>query len=325
MPSAGATAADLDAVATGVAPLPLPSPLRAMWGRFQDPSVMPYPDWGTALQRLELWRQEREEAGLSPSGLFPIASYQSDLLLCADLTAPPDLGVPLWELEYVDGEARLRHRSLAAFYQAAAEAVRAGLIEWGFGRAVLADRRAWDEIAARTNQALAIDIELGVEMVDTNRPLAWPRRWQIAEGLDLERARPLGATTTIAGLLGDRVVEQPATIVGSIRGLAGGLESSRVELHDSTGEIAVWIERTTDPFRVAVNHAEVEMDVVLLPSAGRGEAASARIEEWQARLQDLALGGHLVGAQGAAGRIAALIEPGSADALAIAVRPGRLD
>jgi hypothetical protein len=190
MPSPGASDADLDLVAAGVAPLPLPVALRTMWKRFQDPQLMPYPEWGTAVERLDNWRRERDEAVVALPVLFPIGSVGFALLLCADLTAPPELGVPLWEHEYVDGEARLRHRSLAAYYRAAAEGVRIGLVEWSFGRAAIADQRPWDEITARWNEEFAADDDLGVDLVDTNSPLAWPRRWQAAAGVDVELARP---------------------------------------------------------------------------------------------------------------------------------------
>jgi len=321
MPSLGAADEDLDLVAAGVAPLPLPEALRTMWKRFQDPQLMPYPEWGTALERLESWRRERDEAAVALPVLFPIGSFGFALLLCADLTAPPELGVPLWEHEYVDGEARLRHRSLAAYYRAAAEAVRTGLVEWSFGRAAIADQRAWDEVTSRWNEEFAAHDDLGVEVVDTNSPLAWPHRWQVAAGVDIELARPRGATTTIATLIAGRAVQQPATIVGRIIGLAGSHESRRVQFRDSTGEIAVWIAGRADPFSVGVMRAEVELDVMLLPSVGRGEAASDQLGAWQGRVQHAALGGDLAGAQAAAVEFAKLLGPGSADAIAIAVRP----
>jgi hypothetical protein len=70
--------------------------------------------------------------------------------------------------------------------------------------------------------------------------------------------------------------------------------------------------------------ADVELDVMLLPSVGRGEVTSDQLGAWQARVQRAALGGDLAGAQAAAVEFTKLLRPGSADALAIAVRPARM-
>jgi hypothetical protein len=309
--------ADLDAIDADLAPLAVPNALRTVWRGFQAPELVPFPSWLPARDTLEIWRTEQDDFGILPMALFPVA-YASHFYLTVDLTDAPHAGAPLWEVDYIDGVARLRHRSLAAFFAAAADAIRRGLLTWADGYAHL-EGEAWAAVIAEWDGRVPLVAGTEVE-VDIGDPLAWPARWRLASGIDAAAAQPRGATTTIRQLLDDRPGEV-ATIVGRIVGLAGSVESSRLTLDDGSGELVIWCDRRVDPFRRAGMRRDVEVDLVLLRTAGTGRGKSQELDAWQVRVQRAALSGDMSGAQQMAMEVLSLLNPETCDAVALAVRP----
>lgn len=307
---------DLRRVEDAVAPLSLPEDLRTTWKRFQIAELLPFPGWIPA--RLSLDFRSDVEAEHGSTALLQVA-YEAHVELSVDLTAPRDVGSALWEVQIEDGMARRRYRSIAAFFAAAAEATRAGILKWQDGY-TQTDDLAWDRLVERWNGRVNADDGLGVDEVDLNRPFRWPARWQQLAGLDPLAARPRGPTHDVSTLLATRPTEQ-ATVAGRIVGLAGGAEGSRVTLHDASGEMAVWIPPETDPFWQAVIRADVEIDVVLLPSAGSGEAWDVQMTSRQWAVQRAALGHDMAAAQRLVIELSQLFDPSTCDAIAVAVRP----
>jgi hypothetical protein len=315
MPTEPIAESELRRVEEILAPLTLPDEVRAVWRRFQIAPLLPFPGWTPARFALDI-RSEANAPG-APA-LFAVA-YESQVELCVDLTAPARSGCPLWEVEIVDGTARRRYRSMAVFFAAAADAVRSGILRWQDGYAQT-DETAWTAMVGRWNSRAGRDEGLDVDEVDLNRPLAWPDRWLRAAGLDPEQARPRGPTHDIGTLLSARP-EEAATVVGRIVGLAGSTEASRITLEDATGRMAVWVPRATDPFWFAVMRAEVELDLLLLPSVGSGGAWDVEMAARQWGVQRAALGHDIPAAQRLGLEVMQMLDPTTCDAVALAARP----
>jgi hypothetical protein len=318
-PDGPATERDLDAIRTAIAPLSLPGDVIAMWQRLQAPPAMPYPRWTDARTALDIWR----ENGAGPGGLpiFPIA-YESHGFLSAGLVGDGS-GSAIWRWAFDAEPAKLRHRSLAVAFDAAADALERGVFEWQNAHRYLevVDYDAWEAIVRARNEEAALDgvTDPGVDTVDLQSPLSWPAAWQQAAGVDVQAAAPRGASTTIDEY--HRARSTPATIVGTIVGLAGTAEGSRVTVEDGTGRLVVWCAAATDPYFVVRIRNVVEIDLLSPPGSGAGgsEAAIARL---QAEIQGAVIRGDMAAAQAAALPLADFIAPGSSDAVALAVRPG---
>lgn len=302
-----------------VAPLNIPADLRTTWSRFQLSELLPFPGWIPA--RLALQFRADIEAGHGSMALFQVA-YEAHVELAVDLTAPAGVDSALWYVEIVGGAARRRYRSMAAFFGAAAAAIHSGILRWQDGYAQT-DEVAWDLLVEDWNKRVRTDDGLGADEVDLNRPFRWPGRWQRLAGLDPESARPRGPTHEIRMLLLATRPADRATVAGRVVGLAGGEDASRITLRDATGEMALWVPRETDPFWQAGMRAEVEIDVLLLPSVGSGEAWDADLTARQWAIQRAALGHDMAAAQRLVLELTQMFDPSTCDAIAVAVRPAR--
>jgi hypothetical protein len=67
--------------------------------------------------------------------------------------------------------------------------------------------------------------------------------------------------------------------------------------------------------------AEVEADVVLLPTAGSGEAWDVNMASHQWAIQRAALGHDMSGAQRLAQELMRMLDPSTCDGVSVAVRP----
>jgi hypothetical protein len=317
-PSDPITDEGLRRVEEAIEPLSLPQDLRTTWARFQVAPLLPFPRLIPA--QLALQFRSDVEAGHGSTALFQFG-YEAHVDLSVDLTAPSGVASSLWEVHVEDGDARRKYHSIAAFFAAAAEAVRGGILRW-HGDYAQTDDLAWDGLVERWNGVTTVDDDLGADEVDLNRPFGWPARWQRHAGLDPETARPRGRTHDIRTLLTGRPTEH-ATVAGRIVGLAGGADASRITLQDANDEMAIWVPRETDPFWQAVPRAEVEIDVLLLPSVGSGDAWNADLTSTQWAIERAGLGHDMAGAQQLAQELTRMFDPSTCDAIAVAVRPSK--
>lgn len=318
-PDGPATERDLDAVRTTIAPLRLSDDVIAMWQRIQAPPAMPYPDWIDARTALEFWQQDVTASGRGLP-IFPIA-YESHGLLSAGLVGDARESV-IWSWAYDAEPARLRYRTLAVAFDAVADALEQGVFQWRDEHRYLdvVDYDAWEAIVRARNEEAAADgaFDPGVDRVDLQSPLSWPETWQVASGVDVRAAARRGASTTINDFLG--ASSAAATVVGTIVGLVGSSEGSRVTLDDGSGRLVVWCPATADPYFVVRIRNLVEIDVIR--SAGKAAGASeAILDQLHATIQDAVIRGDMAAAQAAALPLGRFLEPESAAAVAVAVRP----
>ena len=318
-PDAGATERDLDAVRAAIAPSRLSDDVIAMWQRIQAPPAMPYPSWIDARTALEFWQLDVTAPG-GGLPIFPIA-YESHGYLSAGLVGDERESV-IWSWVYDAEPARLRYRTLAVAFDAAADALERKVFVWREAQRYLdvVDYDAWGAIVRARNEEAAADgaFNPGVDRVDLQSPLSWPEAWQLASGVDVRAAAPRGASTTISDFL--RTSSPAATIVGTIVGLVGSAEGSRVTLDDGSGRLVVWCPATADPYFVVRIRNLIEIDVIRSAGSPAG-ASESKLDRLRARIQDAAMRGDMAAAQTAALPLGRFLNAGSADAVALAVRP----
>jgi len=318
-PDGPATDRELAAVRDAIAPLSLADDVVAMWRRIQAPA-MPYPDWIGAGHALDIWREEGSGTDRRPP-IFPIA-YESHGFLSAGLVGDGKESA-IWSWAYDAEPARLRFRTLAVAFEAAADALEAAAFVWQAEHRYLevVDDNAWEAIVRARNQEAAADgaFDPGIEIVNLQSPLRWPKAWQSAAGVDVGAAAARGASTMIRDFLATPVT--PATIAGTIVGLVGGSDGSRVTVDDGSGRLIVWCPAEADPYFAIRIRNVVEIDLVG-PAGNAGTRSEADLDRLQAAIQEAVLRGDLAAAQRAAMPLAGFTEPGSADAVAGAVRPG---
>jgi hypothetical protein len=319
-PAGPATKRDLDAIQRAVAPMIVGEDMLAMWRRLQAPPAMPWPNWLHARDALDIWRED-----VSPSGrglpIFPIA-YESHGFLSVSLVGQ-GTNSAVWSWAYDAEPARLRFRTLAVAFEAAADAIDQGACIWRTDHRYLevVQHPTWEAIVrARNDEALADgSATRGVESVDLQSPLSWPDAWKVAAGVDVGAAAPRGSSTTIRDLLASR--STPATIAGTIVSLMGGGEGSRVTVDDGTAQIVVWCPTGVDPYYVVRLGNLVEVDITTTPGTA-GLLGETEIDRLQAEIQNAALRGDMAAAQATAMPLVRFVSADSADVVAAAVRPG---
>jgi hypothetical protein len=320
VPDGPATEADLDAVRTALAPLRLADDIIAMWRRVQAPPAMPYPSWISAREALDLWRADSTDTGRGLP-IFPIA-YESHGFLSAGLVGN-DTESTIWSWAYDAEPARLRYLTLAVAFDAAADALDRSVFRWRADHQYLdvVDDDAWDALVHSRNEEAAADgaFDPGVDTIDLQSPLSWPATWQLASGVDVLSAVPRGASTTISDLR--EASSTSGTVVGTIVGLVGSSDGSRMTLDDGSGRLVVWCPPAADPYFVVRMRNVVEVDVFTLPGNGAG-TSGAEVDRLHAAIQDAVVGGDITAAQAAAVSLGEFAAPGFADAFAVAVRPG---
>ena len=311
-PDGPALERDLESVRTAVAPLRLSDDVIAMWRRLQSPPAMPYPDWIDARTALDFWQDERLP-------IFPIA-YESHGYLSAGLVGDVREGA-IWSWAYDAEPARLRFRTLAVAFDAAADALDRRIFQWREEHHYLEvlDHDAWEAIVHIRNEEAAAGgaFDPGIESVDLQSPLSWPESWQRASGVDVAAAAPRGATTTIRDFLEASATH--ATIVGP----AGSGEGSRATVDDGSGHLVVWCPATADPYFVVRMRNEVEIDLLRRPGSAAG-SSETDIDRLHVTIQGAVLRGDMAAAQASAVPLVEFLGPGSTDAIALAVRSGRV-
>ena len=318
MPKGPASQGDLDAIRAAIAPLTLGADVVAMWARLQEPPAMPYPAWLAARPALNIWLEEAGESrGRFP--LFPIA-YESHGFLSAGLIGDP-LETLIWQWAYDAEPATPRFRTLAVAFDAAADALQRGVFVWRHEHRYLEvlDHDAWDEVVRfRNEEAVAGGVfDPGIAKLDLQSPLTWPDPWQRASGVDVQAAAPRGITATIAAYLATSPVS--ATLAGTIVGLTGSAEGSRITLDDGTGSLAVWCPSEADPFNLVRIRDNIELDV--LRSPGGTPDGGRDSERLQATIQMAVARGDMAAAQAAVIQLAGFVGPEVVDAIATAIRP----
>jgi hypothetical protein len=316
-PDGPALQPDLDAIRTAIAPLTLGHDVVAMWARLQAPPAMPWPSWLAARDALALWQEDSGgSSGRHP--LFPIA-YESHGFLSAGLVGDPEESV-IWQWAYDAEPATLRFRTLAVAFDAAADALEAGIVLWRpeYRSVEVVDDVAWDAVVRARNEEAIADgaFDPGITRLDLQSPLTWPAAWQRACGIEIHAARPRGITATIAEFLATSAAS--ATIAGRIVGLIGGSDGSRITLDDGTGSLAVWCPPGADPFYVVRIRDSIEIDILRSPGGAAG--ADADIDRLQAMIQEAVVRGDMAAAQVAALQLAGF-QSESVDAIAEAIRP----
>jgi hypothetical protein len=291
----------------------------AMWQRIQSPPAMPYPNWIDARTALEFWQQDVTASGRGLP-IFPIA-YESHGYLSAGLVGDERESV-IWSWAYDAEPARLRYRTLAVAFDATADALEQGVFVWQDKDRYLdvVDDHAWEAIVRARNEEAAADgaFDPGIDRVDLQSPLSWPETWQQASGVDVRAAAPRGASTTISDFLG--ASSAGATVVGTIVGLVGSADGSRVTLDDGSGRLVVWCPATADPYFVVRIQNLVEIDVIRSAGSAAG-ASEAILDRLHATIQDAVIRGDMAAAQAAALPLGRFLKPESAAAVAVAVRP----
>ena len=315
-PDGPALERDLEAVRTAVAPLRLSDDVLAMWRRLQSPPAMPYPSWIDARLALDFWQDESLP-------IFPIA-YESHGYLSAGLVGD-ERESAIWSWAYDAEPARLRFRTLAVAFDAVADALDRRIFQWREEHHYLEvlDHDAWEAIVRIRNEEAAADgaFDPGIDSVDLQSPLSWPESWQRAFGVDVAAAAPRGATTTIRDFL--EASSMHATVVGTIVGLAGSAEGSRATVDDGSGHLVVWCPATADPYFVVRIRNLVEIDILRRPGSGAGNSETD-IDRLHAAIQDAVVRGDMAAAQAGALPLVEFLGPGSTDAIALAVRSGRV-
>jgi hypothetical protein len=108
-----------------------------------------------------------------------------------------------------------------------------------------------------------------------------------------------------------------ATVQGRIVSLAGTNQASLITLDDGTAQLEVWVPRDADRFGSGGMGSRVELDV----ETTSGRSRRGEIDAEHAAVSAAALGGDMGTAQDIGLRLAAMLAPESAEAVAIAVRP----
>lgn len=302
-----ATSAALAGIAAAIDPLRLPVEVLWLWqtwdvGRF---SPVPFPHLTGPEFALELWQQNAVDAG-DPKILFPVA-YESHGFLLAELDGPADLPAPIWEYDYGGSEFVLRYPSLASMFRACAEAAEASGV-----RPPADDNDRWatyNDVLSGSAFSAIVDRHLSESNqsardrhVAYGDVLRWPQHWQVAQGVNEESSKRLGATHTVQSFIAE-ASKHPLVgrVVGRFHAQGGGAlgpdgaAASFGLFTDDTGSIHVLLPGSVLDVggRNGVVEVELEASSTIAPdpipdthevsrAAARGdfEGASRAVGEW---------------------------------------------
>jgi hypothetical protein len=311
-PSLPASTEDLEAVAREIAPMRLPAQVVTLWSRFQL-------DCGRAVvgrslldtkSAIEAWRYGAETR-VYPACLFPIA-YEDHGLRWIELDGEADRdGGLIWEAEDDAAEISLAAPTLADGLIATAAAWDSGLLEYepnqGFSR--FRDYDGWRRLCRQRFGAPRV--------VPVWARHDWLPRWKLLSGLEEVEPYPSEMVTAIADLRASPtwLRSEPTIIEGQVTwDLMSG--SVRATIQDGTGRLEVWVPQEVDLFGDAFTGGHLQLTV--LPSGG--QAQSERLRADHEAVADALEDGRMPDAVEIGIKLAALLSPAGAEAVATEVR-----
>jgi len=315
-PADAITDADLATVTEALRPFHVPPDLVATWRRFQSGpgTTIEWTSWQPAVDALRARDMDREIEVDWPACLFALGTegMTRTFIELDPPDGPPRRGA-VWIGAYDDDELVPIAPSLAEALVAAAEAWDRGILRWEAPYATMGER---SELWRGLLHELFPDLPAPVSVW---RPLTWPAHWQVASGIDSAAAVTRGRTTTIAALRERMSTAGPeaATVQGQIVGLAGTSQASLITLDDGTARLEIWVPREADRFGAVAMRNRVELDV----ETTAGRSRRREIDAQHAAASAAAMGGDVAAAQAIGSRLAAMLAPASAEAVAIAARP----
>lgn len=308
--------ADLATVAAALRPFRLPPDLVATWRRFQSGpgTTIEWTSWQPAIDALRVRDMDREIAADWPACLFALGTEgMTKTFVELDVPEMPTVAGAVWVGSYDDDELAPIAPSLAEALIVAAEAWNRGILRWESRYASLGERvKAWRSLVRELHPDLPAPVSRW-------QPLTWPAQWQAASGIDPAAGIPRGPTTTIAALR-QRLPSggpQTATVEGRVVGLAGSAQAALITLDDGTAQLEVWVPREADRSGAVRMRARVELDIETTTGRSRRRAIDAE----HAAVSSAALEGDMAAAQASGMRLAGMLAPESAEAVAIAARP----
>lgn len=312
----------LDEIEAAVSPYALPGDLRGFWERLDPTSikVATFPDLTSPSFALSSHRSHLEPGAfpfLGPPVLFPIA-YSSHEFRSIELTSPWNDGGTVFEWANDDPSPfRIEYRSLTDLIEVLAELIEEGVFErFESGYAHVDLQAEQDKRSARLDAAGPHPL-YGEARELTNDLMHWPAHWLDAAGIDLRTREPLGATHTIAELMGaDQGTPVHARIAGQVVRLVASGAGALVLVDDGTGQIDVWCPAGTSPWG-PVHRRRFEFAV----TAEGAPARPADLDAWSADVQRHALAGELEAAQAAATDFYRHLEHHTPRAVASDIRP----
>ena len=310
------TSAEMATVTEALRPFRIPPDLVVTWQRFQagPGTTIEWASWQPAVDGLRAREMDREIEADWPPCLFALGTegMTKTFVELDPPGMPPGRGA-VWVGSYDDDELTPIAPTLAEALVAAAEAWDRGVLRWEPPYATLGERSgAWRSLVRELHPDLP-------PTVSRWRPLTWPAHWQAAAGIDPAAAAPRGPSTTILAFREQvaRARLESATVHGRIVGLAGTSQASLITLDDGTAKLEVWVPRDADRFGAVAMGNRVELDVAT--TAGRPRRRE--IDAEHAAVSAAAMGGNMAAAQAIGLRLAELLAPESAEAIAIAARP----
>lgn len=309
------TDADLATVTEALRPFRIPLDLVATWRRFQagPGTTIEWAAWQPAVEGLRVRETDREIPADWPACLFALGTEgMTKTFVELDPPDGPPGGGAVWVGAYDDDELAPIAPSLADALFTAGEAWDRGILRWEAPYATMDDLRPWRSLVRELYPDLPSPASVW-------QPLTWPAHWQAASGIDPADAVPRGATATLAALREQMSTggTATATVQGRIVSLAGTNQASLITLDDGTAQLEVWVPRDADRFGSGGMGSRVELDV----ETTSGRSRRGEIDAEHAAVSAAALGGDMGTAQDIGLRLAAMLAPESAEAVAIAVRP----
>lgn len=310
------TDAQLTTVTETLRPFRIPPDLVAVWRRFQTGpgTTIEWASWQPALDGLRAREMDREIEVDWPACLFALGTegMTRTFVELDPPDGPPGRGA-VWTGAYDDDELAPIAPGLAEALAVAAEGWDRGILRWEASYATLGERlELWRALVRELYPDQPAPASVW-------RPLTWPAHWQAASGIDPAAAIPRGPTTTLAVLRERMATTGPETVTirGRIVRLAGTSQASLITLDDGTAVLEVWVPREADRFGAVVMRNQVELDV----ETTVGRSRRSEIDAEHAAVSAAALSGDVAEAQAFGLRLAAMLVPESAEAVAIAARP----
>jgi hypothetical protein len=178
--------------------------------------------------------------------LFPIA-YTSHSYLMVELDHERSPGPMIYDCMYAGGRFTLMHSCLAAHFEWAANELAAGRIDtYAGGLQHLRHPLPSDEsVPDRTTWLLADDVAApDIEWFDDADRRQWPRRWNLADGYDLDEYELQGATHSIAEFIA-ALNQGPAT--ATLHVAIEGQTGTTIRIFDGDDRMVARLPREAQP------------------------------------------------------------------------------